>query len=69
MTIQSYEKIKKEIKQELLKEFVFPILRNMKDAEGEYKEKFIKEVLKASKEKPKYVYNPKTFLRQIGYKP
>lgn len=69
MTTKHYEKIKEEIKQELIEEFIFPILRNVKDAEGEYKEKFVKEVLKAAKEKPKYVYNPKTFLRQIGYKP
>ena len=68
MTTQNYEKIKKEIKQELIKEFVFPILRNMKDSEGEYKEEFIRDVLRATKEKPKYVYNPKTFLRQIGHK-
>lgn len=68
MTTKNYEKIKKEIKQELMQEFVFPILRNMKDSEGEYKESFVKEVLKAAKEKPKYVYNSKTFLRQIGHK-
>lgn len=68
MTTKTYEKIKKEIKRELIKEFVFPILRDMKDAEGKYKEKFVKEVLKAAKEKPKYIYDPKTFLRQIGYK-
>lgn len=66
MTIKTYEKIKREIKHELIQEFVFPVLRNIKDAEGEYKEKFVKEVLKAAQEKPKYVYNPKTFLRQIG---
>ncbi len=68
MTTKNYEKIKNEIKHELMQEFVFPILRNMKDSEGEYKEKFVKEVLRAAKEKPKYVYNPKTFLRQIGHK-
>ena len=68
MTTKNYEKIKNEIKHELMQEFVFPILRNMKDSEGEYKEKFVKEVLKAAKEKPKYVYSPKTFLRKIGYK-
>lgn len=68
MTTKTYEKIKREIKQELIKEFVFPILRNVKDGEGEYKEAFVKEVLRAAKEKPKYVYSPKTFLRQIGHK-
>ncbi|MEK7519247.1 MAG: hypothetical protein AAB565_00450 [Patescibacteria group bacterium] len=68
MTTKTYEKIKKEIKQELLKEFIFPILRDVKDAEGEYKASFVKRVLEAAKEKPKYVYNSKTFLRKIGYK-
>jgi len=68
MTTKNYEKIKQEIKHELMEEFVFPILKNMKDSEGEYKEAFVKEVLKAAKEKPKYVFNPKTFLRQIGHK-
>lgn len=68
MTTKSYAKIKREIKQELIEEFIFPILKNVKDAEGEYKEEFVKEVLKAAMEKPKYVYNPKTFLRQIGHK-
>lgn len=66
MTNQTYQKIKKEIKQELLKEFVFPILKNIKDPEGEYKKQFVKEILKAAKEKPTYTYNFKSFLRQIG---
>ena len=51
-----------------MQEFVFPILKNMKDPEGEYNPKFVKEILKAAKEKPKYLYNPKTFLSQIGHK-
>lgn len=66
MTIKTYEKIKREIKYEIIEEFVLPILRNVKDAEGEYKENFVKEVLRAAKETPKYVYNSKTFLHQIG---
>ncbi len=66
MTIKTYEKIKREIKYEIIEEFVLPILRNVKDIEGEYKENFVKEVLKASQETPKYVYNSKTFLLQIG---
>lgn len=61
MTTKTYEKIKREIKREIIEEFVFPILRNVKDAEGEYREEFIKEVLKAAQEKPRYIYNPKTF--------
>jgi len=68
MTTKNYEKIKNEIKHELMQEFVFPILRNMKDSEGEYREEFVTSVLKAAREKPKYVYNSKTFLRQISHK-
>ena len=66
MTTKTYEKIKKEIKRELFQEFVLPLLRNVKDPEGEYKEEFVKRVLRALREKPIYVYNPKTFLRQIS---
>jgi len=66
MTTKTYEKIKKEIKQELMQEFVLPILKNIKDPEGEYKESFVKEILKASKEKPEFIYNPKTFLKEIS---
>ena len=65
MTTKMYEKVKEEIKRELLREFVLPILREAKDAEGEYKEEFVRGVLRAAKEKPIYAYNPKTFLRQI----
>ncbi len=67
MTAKSYEKIKSEIKKELLEEFVFPVLKNVKDAEGEYKSNFVKNVTRASQEKPSYTYNPRTFLSQIGY--
>jgi hypothetical protein len=66
MTTKAYQKIKKEIKQELLDEFVLPILKTVKDPEGEYNPKFVKEVLKATKEKPLYTYNSKTFLKQIN---
>ncbi len=66
MSMKTYEKMKTEIKRELLREFVFPILREVKDAEGEYKKSFVRRVLKAAKEKPIYVYNPKTFLKQIS---
>jgi hypothetical protein len=68
MTTKAYEKIKKEVKQEIMEEFVLPILRDVRDAEGEYKENFVKSVLKAAREKPKYIYNPKTFLRQVSGK-
>ena len=65
MTTKMYEKVKAEIKRELLREFIAPILREVKDAEGEYKEEFVRGVLRVAKEKPTYAYNPKTFLRQI----
>ena len=65
MTTKVYERIKKEIKEELVEEFVLPILRDVRDSEGEYKEEFVKKVLRAAREKPRYTYNPKTFLRQI----
>ncbi len=68
MTIETYEKIKKEIKQEILNEFVFSMLKDLKDSEGEYKKEFVKKILKAAKDKPIYTYNPKTFLYQIGGK-
>jgi len=66
MTTKTYEKVKREIKHELMREFVLPILRGVKDAEGEYKAEFVTRVLKASKEKPIHTYNPKTFLRLIS---
>ena len=66
MTIKTYEKIKKEIKNELLEEFVRPILKELKDAEGEYKENFVRRILKAAEEEPTYTYNSKTFLKQIS---
>lgn len=68
MTNQNYQRIKKEIKQKLLEEFVLPILKNLKAPEGEYEKKFVNEILKAAKEKPIYTYNPKNFLYQIGSK-
>jgi len=66
MTTKTYEKIKREIKEELLQEFVVPVLRDAKDSEGEYKPAFVRRVLQVAKEKPIYTYNAKTFLRQIS---
>lgn len=65
MTQKILEKVKTEIKRELMQELFLPILREFKDAEGDYKETFVKQILKTVKEKSIYVYNPKTFLRQI----
>jgi len=66
MSTATIEKIKKEIKQELLREFILPMLGKSKDSEGEYKEGFIKRVLKIAKEKPKHKYNSKNFLKLVG---
>lgn len=66
MTTKVYEKIKKEIKRELLQEFLLPMLKEVQNTEGEYKERFVKDVLRAAKEKPIYLYDPKTFLQQIA---
>ena len=65
MITKTYERMKKEIKQELLQEFVFPILKDAKDPEGEYRPEFVRRILKATKEKPTYIYDSKAFLRQI----
>ena len=54
-----------EIKRELLQEFVLPILKDIRDAEGDYKEKFVRTMLKVARQLPVCTYNPKTFLRQI----
>lgn len=43
------------------------VLLSFKDKEGEYKEKFIKEILKKSKGKPEFKFaNKKEFLKQIS---
>ena len=69
MTNQTYQKIKREIKQELLEEFVFPILRDLKDTEGEYKKEFVNEVLRAAKKKPTHSFtNSKAFLKELRKK-
>ncbi len=65
MTQKTLERVKAEIKREIIQEFVLPILREVKDADGDYKETFVKQMLKAAKEKPIYVYDSKAFLRQI----
>ncbi len=67
MSTKTLEKLKKEIKQELLREFILPvILSGVKDPEVAYKKDFVTEVLRAVKDKQDNKYNPKTFLRQIS---
>ncbi len=42
------------------------ILAQTKDPEGEYRKGFVKAVLKAAKTKPRYTYDPKTFLKLVS---
>ena len=66
MTATAIQKIKNEIKKELLEEFILPMLENSKDPEGEYCEDFVKAVLKAAGEKPAHKYNSKSFLKLVS---
>ena len=49
MTTAIIQKLKKEIKQELLEEFILPMMESSKDTEGDCRESFVKRILKASK--------------------
>lgn len=68
MSTQTAEKIYKEVKAlkeetKTLKELVFLIL---KDPEGEYKESFIKKIVKKYQNEPQFIFtNKKDFLKQI----
>ena len=66
MTTATYRKLKKEIKEELLEELVYPLLERIGDEEGEYRPDFVREVLKAAKEKPTQRYNSKTFMKLVS---
>lgn len=63
MSTKTYQKMKAEIKEELVREFITPILADIKDAEGDYRSEFVKRVLKAVGENPPYSYDPKGFLK------
>lgn len=69
MTAQTAEKIYKEVKflreeTKTLKELIFLILQ---DREGEYREAFIKRILKKARSKPKFIFTDKAnFLKQIS---
>lgn len=60
------QKLKREIKKELIEELILPILKNSKDSEGEYNESFVKEVIKIYQERPQHTYNPKSFLKILS---
>lgn len=51
MTTATIQKLKNEIKKELIEEFILPMLENSKDKdpEGEYREDFVEKVLRISK--------------------
>ena len=66
MTIATIQKIKREIKNELMQELIIPVLQNSRDAEGEYQEKFVNKILRLAKEKPKYKYDSKSFLKMFS---
>ncbi len=63
MTTATIQKIKREIKQELMAEFLRPILERSKDPEGEYRKSFVKEVLRAAKRSSTKIYRKGAFLR------
>ena len=68
MTVATYEKVKKELKRELLAELSVLFVRYAKDPEGEYRAEFVKKILKlsAKKSQPTYKYSRKTFLQLIS---
>ena len=47
MTTATIQKIKDQVKAELIEEFINPILSDMKDPEGEYRPEFVQDVLRA----------------------
>ncbi len=69
MSTQTAEKIYKEIRElkketKTLKELFFLILR---DPEGEYREIFVKEILKKARSRPQFAFtDKKSFLRRIA---
>ena len=65
MTIATYNKLKTEIKKELMEEFITPILSEIKDPEGSYKAEFVNSVLRIADKEAIYRYHPKTFLRLL----
>ena len=65
-TTKIYEKIKAELKQELMAELILPVLAEAKDREGGYKQAFVKEIITLSKTKPAYRYRSKNFLKLIS---
>lgn len=69
MSTQTAEKIYKEVKNlreetRALKEMIFLVL---KDAEGEYKDSFINQILTKTRSKPQFIFtNKKNFLKEIS---
>ena len=68
---EQIKKLNKEVKQlhqehQDLAKFVLKSVAIDKDEEGEYLPEFIERILRAEKEKSKYRYNSKTFLKLIA---
>lgn len=61
------QKIKEEVKREILEEFISPFLKEIKDPEGEYRPEFVRKILKIARSTtiPKK-YHKKTFLKSIS---
>ena len=59
---RNMSQLKREV--ELLRSFVVGQIG--KDPEGEYRPEFVKKILKAVAEKPKYTFDSKTFLKRIA---
>ncbi|MDE1975235.1 MAG: hypothetical protein KGI49_01855 [Patescibacteria group bacterium] len=63
MLERSVRKLTREV--ESLRSFVIAIVSN-RDDEGEYKPEFVKEILKASREKPEFKYAGKGSLLKLA---
>lgn len=66
MTTATVQKLKREIKQELIREFFLPLLEKTGDSEGAYRASFVRKILKAAKAKPLYKYDSKNFLKLVS---
>ena len=67
MTTATYEQLKNELKKELFNELSELIVRDAKDAEGEYRPEFVKRILRiAQRAKKGPNYNKKNFLKLIS---
>ena len=47
LTATTIKKIKEQVKDELVEEFITPLLKVTKDSEGEYRPEFVSDILRA----------------------